>query len=93
MVMTPKPNAAHSASAPAGMSFNELVDTYLAKYAKRSKSSWKNDEGLLRKAREVWGKLPAASITRQDVAKLLLDVADRAPVSANRLRSTSRADV
>ena len=56
-------------SAPAGMSFNGLVDTYLAKYAKRSKSSWKNDEGLLRKAREVWGKLPAASITRQDAAQ------------------------
>ena len=75
-------------SAPAGMSFNELVDTYLEKYAKRSKSSWKNDAGLLRKAREAWGKLPATSITRQDAARLLLDVADQAPVSANRLRST-----
>ena len=34
-----------------------------------------------------WGKRLAASIVRQDVARLLLSVADRAPVTANRLRS------
>ena len=69
------------------MTFDELADTYLEKYAKRSKSSWNNDESLLRDAHAAWGKRPAASIVRQDVARLLLSVADRAPVSANSLRS------
>ena len=76
-----------SRAAPAGMTFGELANTYLEKYAKRSKSSWRNDENLLRDAHAVWGKRLAASIVRQDVARLLLSVADRAPVTANRLRS------
>ena len=45
-----------------------------------------NDEGL-RHARRVWGRREAASITRQDVARLLFDVVTRGPVLANRLRS------
>ena len=76
-----------SRAAPGGNDLGELADVYLEKYAKRAKSSWRNDEGLLRHARAVWAERPAASIVRQDVARLLLSVADRAPVSANRLRS------
>jgi integrase len=83
----PQAERAQGRTAPAAMSFDELADIYLEKYAKRSKASWKYDEGLLRDARADWGQRPATSIVRQDVARLLLNVADRAPVVANRLRS------
>ncbi|WP_396604983.1 tyrosine-type recombinase/integrase [Bradyrhizobium sp. YCK136] len=75
-------------SAPAELTFDALADLYIERYAKRQKASWKNDEGYLRaKARPAWGNRVATSITSQDVARLLFDVVEVAPVSANRLRS------
>jgi integrase len=69
------------------LSFNALCDLYL-EHARRHKSSWKNDEGYLRaNARPVWGERAAATITRPDVAKLLLAVVGRSPTTANRVRS------
>ena len=54
----------------------------------KSKSSWKADARHLRvDVSPIWGKRPAASITRQDAVKLLFDVAEHAPVGANRLRT------
>ena len=71
----------------AAQTFDALCDLYLD-HARRHKSSWKNDEGYLRaNARPLWGERAAATITRPDVAKLLLDVVGRSPTSANRLRS------
>ena len=75
-------------SAPAALTFGALADLYIERYAKRQKASWKNDEGYLRaNARPVWAERDAASITKQDAARLLFDVVARSPVSANRLRS------
>lgn len=73
---------------PTELTFDALADLYIERYAKRQKVSWKNDEGYLRaKARPAWGQRVAASITSQDVARLLFEVVEAAPVSANRLRS------
>jgi integrase len=52
-----------------------------------NKKSWKNDIGYLKRAREEWGRLPAASVTDDDVADLLDTIAEEAPVSANRTQS------
>ena len=69
-------------------SFDELADLYLTRTRSPSKASWRVDAQLLAfDARPRWGKRSAASITRQDVIKLLFDVAARAPVQANRLRT------
>jgi integrase len=55
--------------------------------ANPNKKSWKNDVGYLKRPREEWGRLPAASITDDDVADLLDTIAEDAPVSANRTQS------
>ena len=77
-----------SSSAQAQLSFNDLADLYLSRYAKPSKASWRVDQRLLAvDVRPPWGKRPAASLIRADVARLLFDVAARAPIGANRLRT------
>src|SRR5262249_36586513 len=43
--------------------------------------------GYLKRCREEWGRLPASSITDDDVADLLDTIAEDAPVSANRTQS------
>ena len=84
----PQADRRNSRTAPAAMTFNELADLYIERYARRSKSSWRKDQQMLSlDVRPAWGVRPAASITRADAAKLLFDVAARAPVAANRLRS------
>lgn len=55
--------------------------------ANPNKKSWKNDVGYLKRPREEWGRLPAASVTDDDVADLLDTIAEDAPVSANRTQS------
>ncbi|MGX1426976.1 tyrosine-type recombinase/integrase [Bradyrhizobium elkanii] len=52
-----------------------------------NKKSWKNDIGYLRRPRSAWGSQPAASITDDDIADLLDEIAEEAPVSANRTQS------
>jgi len=69
------------------LSFDKLADRYIDEYAKPNKKSWKNDVGYLKRPREEWGRLPAASITDDDVADLLDTIAENAPVSANRTQS------
>ncbi|WP_336490868.1 tyrosine-type recombinase/integrase [Methylobacterium nigriterrae] len=70
------------------LTFAELADFYVEKYAKREKASWQNDAGYLnRHVREPWGRRPASAITKQDAARLLFDVKERTPVGANRTRS------
>jgi integrase len=70
------------------LTFDRLADLYLSNYAKKRKSSWTNDEGYLKRdVRPAWGSKLAESITKAEAAALLLRIADRAPVSANRVRS------
>ena len=69
------------------LTFDALADLYIKRYAKQQKASWRADEGFLRQVRGVWGRRDAASITRQDAAMLVFDIAAKTPVSANRTRS------
>jgi integrase len=70
------------------LTFGDLAELYIERYAKREKASWKNDEGYIKRhALEAWGSRPAGSLTKQDAARLLLDIRDRTPVGANRTRS------
>ncbi|WOH55286.1 integrase family protein [Bradyrhizobium sp. BWC-3-1] len=69
------------------LTFDELAQLYLDQYAKVRKSSWKNDEGYLKKARTKWKRRIAAEITDDDVAELLEEIGGTAPVGANRTQS------
>jgi integrase len=69
------------------VSFDKLCELYVEEYAKPNKSSWKNDEGYLKRPRAVLGRLPADAVTDDDVADVLDEIADDAPVSANRTQS------
>jgi len=70
-----------------GKPFDEVADLYLEHYARPRKSSWRNDESYLRRARAKWRNRPASTIRDDDVAKLLDEIAAEAPVSANRTQS------
>jgi integrase len=67
--------------------FDELAQLYLDEYAKPRKSSWKNDEGYLKRARDKWKRRIASEITDDDVAELIEEIGASAPVSANRTQS------
>jgi len=72
---------------------SELIDVYLAKWAKAHKkaSSAAEDERMLNKdVRPVLGDRKLSSVTRRDLIALLDDVAARAPVTANRLQQMVR---
>ncbi len=72
---------------------DELVDVYLAKWARPNKKarSAAEDERLLNKdLRPVLGDRKLSSVTRRDLIGLLDGVAARAPVTANRLQQTIR---
>lgn len=78
----------HVEEATPPLTFERLSDLYLSNYAKKRKSSWSNDEGYLRRdVLPAWGSKLAETVTKADVATLLLRVSDRAPVTANRVRS------
>jgi integrase len=70
-----------------GLTFDQVAEQYLEQYAKPFKLSWRNDESYLRRPRARWRKVPIGTITDDDVAKLLNDIAAEAPVSANRTQS------
>lgn len=69
------------------LSFDQLADQYIEEYAKPNKDSWKNDQHYLKRARAAWGRLPAAAVTDDMAAELLDEIAEAAPVSANRTQS------
>ncbi|MBR1366358.1 tyrosine-type recombinase/integrase [Bradyrhizobium ottawaense] len=69
------------------LSFDQLADQYIEEYAKPNKDSWKNDQHYLKRARAAWGRLPAAAVTDDMAAELLDEIAESAPVSANRTQS------
>jgi integrase len=65
---------------------NELVASYLNRYARPRKRSASEDERILRKdVLTRWANLKAKDITRRDIVKLLNEIVDRgAPIQANR---------
>jgi integrase len=69
------------------LTFDQLAQLYLDQYAKPKKSSWKNDEGYLKRARAKWRKRIASEIIDDDIAELLEEIAKTAPVGANRTQS------
>ncbi len=66
--------------------FNE-TGKWPAEVPNANKKSWKNDVQYLKRPRDEWGRLLAASITDDDAAELLDVIAETAPVSANRTQS------
>ncbi|MBY5443767.1 tyrosine-type recombinase/integrase [Rhizobium leguminosarum] len=71
------------------LDFDRLCDLYIARLPEL-KGSWEQDRGYInRDCRPAWGKRLAASITTADGATRLLEIAKRAPVAANRVRSAS----
>lgn len=68
-----------------------LAGEYIEKWAKPRKRSWAEDERILNKdVIPEWGTHKAKDITRRDVIALLDEVAERAPIQANRTLATIR---
>ena len=84
--------AAEAAEAAAGVTVKALAADYIARWAKRRKKSWLQDQQQLE--RDViprWGDRRAADVTRRDVVALLDEVVGRgAPIAANRLLAVVR---
>jgi len=75
------PAAEKKAERGAG-TFAELAQKYLEQYAKKRNKSWKQADALVRRfAIPKWGKLPAPSITRDDVKTMMSRI--EAPIVAN----------
>ena len=70
----------------------ELVTSYLERYARLRKRSAAEDERILRKdVLPRWAKRKVKDITRRDIVRLLNDIVDRgAPIQANRTLSILR---
>ena len=67
---------------------------YIEKHAQRHKRSWKEDRRILNSyVLPAWKHRAIADIARRDVRTLIEDVAERAPVMANRVLSCVREDV
>ena len=78
---------AERAKAKESVTFDELAELYIEQYAKIRKASWKNDQVFLKRPRAKWKNRAVGSITDDDVAALLDEIAATAPVSANRTQS------
>lgn len=70
--------------------FAELCDAYVENYAKLRKSSWKNDEGYLKRPRAKFGSRIASSITKAEIIEFLEKLAQESKASANRTQSVLR---
>ncbi len=69
--------------------FEDLAERY-AKYAEKKNKSWKQADALVRKnLLPKWAKLPAASIVRADVKKLIASI--DAPITANQVLASASA--
>lgn len=64
----------------------DLAELYIEMWAKPRKRSWKADDGLLRnKVLPAWRHRAIVDIARRDVRDLVDDVAQTAPIVANRV--------
>jgi integrase len=71
------------------LTFDALADSYLERYARLHKTSWRNDQlYLAAHVRPAWGGRNAEKINRADAAALLDGIAKTAPTSANRTQAT-----
>jgi integrase len=65
--------------------FAQLAEQYLELYAKRRKKSWQLDERRINNVLVPrFGRMHAKAVTRADVRILLDEIAERAPIEANR---------
>lgn len=70
------------------LTFGQLADAYLERYAKVHKASWQQDDLYLRvHVLPSWASKAADKISRADAAALLDKIAQTAPTSANRTQS------
>lgn len=72
-----------------GLTFGDLAETFLEKYSKVRKRSWKDDARNIRvDLLPAWKDRPVETIRRRDVAELLDGVVERgAPILANRIKA------
>ncbi|MGX9944813.1 tyrosine-type recombinase/integrase [Bradyrhizobium denitrificans] len=71
----------------ATLTFGEVCDEYIEKYSKVQIDSWKNDVQLLRRPRDKFGRRPIESLTDDEFATFLEEMAEDTPVQANRTQS------
>ena len=64
-----------------------MADELIERHAKKKKRSWCRDEQRIDGHLKDWHDRRAADISRREVIALLDEIADRAPVMANRVRS------
>lgn len=66
--------------------FGRLAELYLERHAKKRKRTWQEDQRILaRDLLPVWRDIPVRQLTRRTIRGHLDDIADRAPVMANRV--------
>ncbi len=71
--------------------FADLADSYIERYAKKKKRSWKEDERQLKiYILPRFRNVTPDGITRADIRSLLEKIADMAPIQANRVLALIR---
>ena len=72
-------------------SFEELAVDYVKRWAKKRKKSWKGDERMIHTyLLPRFGNVRASDVSRADVRAMLEEIAERAPVVANRVLALIR---
>ena len=70
----------------ANNSFGGLAGDFVVQYAQAHQKNWRETDRLLRvDALAAWGNRPVSSLSRAEINRLLTQVANRAPITANRL--------
>lgn len=73
------------------ITFSELAQEFLAKHSKPNKRSWEEDARIIEKNLDpVIGPMRAKDVSRPIVREMLEDIADEAPVMANRVLALVR---
>lgn len=67
------------------LTVNDFSKEYIEKWAKNHKKTWQEDERMLIKdVLPAIGRLKVKDVSRREIIKIIDDVAQRAPISANR---------
>jgi hypothetical protein len=72
------------------LTFAELASIFVEGHVRKLRRARQVQRLIKREIVVAWKNRPSASITRRDVAALVADVAERAPVLANRVLATTR---
>src|SRR4051794_383986 len=72
------------------LTFAELASMFVEGHVPKLRRARQVERQIEREIVVAWMNRPATSITRRDVALLIADVAERAPVLANRVLATTR---